>query len=386
MRIGVVHQYYRSSIPSGENLTVETIKTILRNSGHTVKDISGSSDDLLNSKLRKAKTALNHVGLTSKLAISEDQLTSLEHIQIHNSFPIFSKSDFRRIAHLEIPTTIVVHNYRFSCLSGNHFRNNQLCFKCTSSSFKSGIRNQCYQGSTLASMIRTLDNKSYKEFREDNFEKLFFVAISEGIKSYLISQEIPEEKITVINNSVPRSQAIASSANRLLFVGRLEPEKGVNALLEAYKGRIDLPILDVVGTGSLAESVIRAAQENPLIKFHGHMNMQELEDIAHNCKSAIILNDWNEPFGRVTAEALARGQVVITDRNNPLSKFLQPSKNAVFVEKSLDSIRQGIMSGLDLSHGLHCQTSQKTWEDYFSVQSITRKWHDYYKQLREQDE
>ena len=169
------------------------------------------------------------------------------------------------------------------------------------------------------------------------------VVISEFMKSRLVANGIPAEKIAVeppvirtggtgatgaTSAANPAGAAcLASPANPagaaclaspashqidLLYVGQLIRGKGVQLLLKAM-ARMKTPrTLDVVGTGNMeaelkslaaqlgiAERVcFRGFQRNPL-------------DWMREAKCVVVPSFWQEPYGLVAAEAVALGRPVV---------------------------------------------------------------------------
>ncbi|NDE62634.1 MAG: glycosyltransferase, partial [Cyclobacteriaceae bacterium] len=63
------------------------------------------------------------------------------------------------------------------------------------------------------------------------------------------------------------------------------------------------------------------------VNFHGYLKGLSLERVTGRCKVALILNTWDEPFGRTFAEALARGQAIVAYDRGMASEFIFPGKN-----------------------------------------------------------
>jgi glycosyltransferase involved in cell wall biosynthesis len=101
---------------------------------------------------------------------------------------------------------------------------------------------------------------------------------------------------------------------RVLFVGTLEPYKGVDVLLQAWEGvRREHPDahLTIVGSGSLAASVTRAAEDvRSGLDVAGdvpHGRVLELLDRSR----FLVLPSRSEGMGRVILEAFARERAVV---------------------------------------------------------------------------
>lgn len=100
---------------------------------------------------------------------------------------------------------------------------------------------------------------------------------------------------------------------RFLFVGRLEPSKGVLALLDAWTHIADQAELTIVGDGSLRqrirERVARAAI--PSIQIAGHLDREELAT-EYARADVFVFPSVSDPWGLVINEAMASGLPVVT--------------------------------------------------------------------------
>lgn len=104
---------------------------------------------------------------------------------------------------------------------------------------------------------------------------------------------------------------------RLLYLGRIEPTKGVAKLCDLVS-RLSLHgvsvTLDVVGSGTY-ESTIRSEFEFcPNIYFHGGVFGSEKSALITASDVLVVPSTWPEVFGLVIAEAYAHGKPVIGAR------------------------------------------------------------------------
>lgn len=101
----------------------------------------------------------------------------------------------------------------------------------------------------------------------------------------------------------------AGETLRYLFVGRLIERKGVDGLLEAFRG-VDGGELVIVGDGPLREAVEAAASQDPRIRLLGHRDGEALAN-AYRDAHVLMVPSLYEPWGLVVHEGLAHGLPVI---------------------------------------------------------------------------
>ncbi len=130
---------------------------------------------------------------------------------------------------------------------------------------------------------------------------------------------------------------------RILFVGRVEPEKGVFDLVAvaqrlACAGRPDIEF-DICGTGSALPDMQALAERLQVARqfhWHGYCNQHELADKYARCHAVIVPTKScvREGFNQVVAEAVLAGRPVITSSVCPALRYV---RNAV-VEVAPDDV------------------------------------------------
>lgn len=111
----------------------------------------------------------------------------------------------------------------------------------------------------------------------------------------------------------------ASATCRLMFLSRLHPKKGLEALFEAMAQLPARFTLDVYGTGDAAYVRMlnmRAKLSNGRIRLHGHVEGAE-KAAAFAAADLFVLPSHSENFGIVVAEALAHAVPVLTTQRTP---------------------------------------------------------------------
>lgn len=111
--------------------------------------------------------------------------------------------------------------------------------------------------------------------------------------------------------------AIAGTAPVFLFVGRLEPDKGVRELLTAFDEvarQYGDARLVIVGDGALENEVGDAARMNPAIVAAGRLAGEALW-ATYAAADVLVLPSRFEPWGLVVNEAMAFGLGVVISEN-----------------------------------------------------------------------
>lgn len=186
------------------------------------------------------------------------------------------------------------------------------------------------------------------------------VAVSNAVKQEYSKHGYDPESIEVIYNGVDfrflkpapvrnieesENSHLAHSTKKrveLLYVGRLNTEKGTLVMLKALdllinkQGKRNLH-LNIFGDGDKAyiNELQRFLQEKHLtefVTFYGRVPQDEL--IEHYDRSDMMLmpSIWQEPFALVTAEAMARGLPVIASNVGGTGERITHDVNGLLVQ------------------------------------------------------
>lgn len=102
---------------------------------------------------------------------------------------------------------------------------------------------------------------------------------------------------------------LGASFDRVLFAGRLAPEKRLHAVIDAARALPDLRF-EMAGEGPLRGQVERAAGELDNLQYRGWLTRAQLLERMDAC-DALVLPSELESFGTVALEAMARGRLAV---------------------------------------------------------------------------
>jgi glycosyltransferase involved in cell wall biosynthesis len=164
---------------------------------------------------------------------------------------------------------------------------------------------------------------------------------------------IPRSEIACIRNGIdlptlPAERVWKPAGRlRLLYIGRLDPKKGIENLLVALAQPLGVEIeLAIYGRGATdyEESLYRLVEEldlGELVHFCGLVDGAE-KTRAFFETDFCVLPSFTENFGMVVAEALAHGVPVIASRSTPWAA-LEAHGCGLWVDNSPESLRAAIL-------------------------------------------
>jgi glycosyltransferase involved in cell wall biosynthesis len=143
---------------------------------------------------------------------------------------------------------------------------------------------------------------------------------------------------------LPRPPAPAGSPPRLLYVGRLAPEKGIEVLLEALRAvrasgpAAGAPVLTLVGwdyVGSTYGAELRARIAGSdlagAVSFAGHVPYGPRLFALYDSHDALVLPSFTEGFPQVILEAMARGVPVVATRVGGVPRVVEDGRSGLLV-------------------------------------------------------
>jgi glycosyltransferase involved in cell wall biosynthesis len=320
MRVLLVHNFYQ--IPGGEDSIVREELSLLKNNGVDVELYSVSNDDIRGT-LATIATALQVVynpgarrALSKKLA---EFLPDVVHI--HNFFPRLSPSILDACRDAHVPSIITLHNYRILCPSAllypeEMFRERSLAHSCWWTVPKAVYRNSVAGTLAVSAMVEFHKRTLTWARKVDRF-----IALTNCAKQMFMHGGLPAERIVVKPNCTARPPAFGG-LRRFggLFVGRLDEQKGVPTLLQAWKD-IDYP-LRIIGDGPLSELVERNASDH--VSYLGRQPRDVVQREMQAAKFLVLPSTGQEMFPVTALEAFSSHLPVICSDLPSLKELIEP--------------------------------------------------------------
>lgn len=128
---------------------------------------------------------------------------------------------------------------------------------------------------------------------------------------------------------------------RLLFVGRLSPQKNVPVLLQAIKETKREVHLDIIGEGDETELLRKIIAENKLknVTLHGRLSRLEVMGYYQRC-DALVMPSLYEAQPLVLLEAMAARIPIIGTDVIGVSEHIKHA--GIIVEPTVDGLKRGI--------------------------------------------
>jgi glycosyltransferase involved in cell wall biosynthesis len=235
-----------------------------------------------------------------------------------------------------IPIVQTVNDYKLVCpatalLNG---RTKATCTKCLTGAFWHAAADRCQDESGSASALVAAE--MYLHHRvlrvyEKNVRR--FLVENETRRGLLIRGGIPTERIDVLAQPFDASdyEELPFEGDRFLYFGRLDPDKGVELLIEAA-GAIGAGV-DIVGRGTETERLQELANDRApgLIAFHGAVYGNDLVPLARRCIATVLPSRQMEGTPYAVLQSFAWGRGVVATDVGALPEIIRDESSGIIV-------------------------------------------------------
>lgn len=389
MDLLIVHNFYNSGRPSGENQVVDTERQLLQKNGHVLRAFNRHSDEI------RCKGAVGVIqgafatpynpwvvkAIQQKLAEFTPDV-----VHVHNTFPLISPAIFHAIGK-RAARVLTLHNYRLFCPAAIPMRDGNVCTQCLDRRTPlPAMIHGCYRSSRAATLPLAISVGLHRALGTWTNKVDAFICLSDFQRELMIESGLPREKVHVKPNFYPGNPEVVAWTERkpyVVFAGRLTPEKGVINLLRAWQDwGAGAPELRLVGDGELRGQLERMAEGLP-VRFLGQMPAERAQAEIANARLQILPSECFEGFPMVVREAFAFGTPAAVSNLGPLPSIVEHGKSGVVFmpgapESLVDEVRKawhtpGLLE--QLGRGARAEFESKYTEDanYATLMDIYRQ-------------
>jgi glycosyltransferase involved in cell wall biosynthesis len=367
LRVALVHSFYGSQQPSGENAQVETERRVLEDAGLDVRLFAARTDDLERDHLYRARSAFRVA--TGRGASPLQALASFapDVVHVHNLFPNFGR---RWVSQVASPVVVTLHNFRFVCAAATLFRDGRVCTDCPDGRPLSAVRYRCYRGSAAATVPLVVGQRGGPARDPLLARADRILCIFPRQRRLLERAGVERGRIVSWSNFLPsrlepqpRSRSPGSGC---LYAGRLTEEKGVLELVAGWSGETRLT---VAGEGPLRPAVERAAAGRN-VAVVGRLPRSEVIELMCSAAALALPSVWPEVMPLTAIEALACGVPIVVRRNSDTAQTVVDE--GVGVAVAAPSEYPGAVDEVAADPGLS-ERCRRTYERLYTEAAWTRR-------------
>ena len=232
------------------------------------------------------------------------------------------------------PTVLTLHDVTPFCLNGMKLRNDAvLCgmrvgFQC--------LTDGCFRFGSRSGLAQDLLRAAVSPAKLGAMGKVPVVVVpSRYLRDQALQHGLVAEQLRVLpqfSEYPVCADGSKPAARRILFVGRLVPEKGIGRLIEA------LATLQtagweaaIVGEGPLADAMREKAKHLcGTVHFHGTVSRRDMPGLFAWSNIVVVPSLIPESFGLVGVEAMAFGRPVVAFEAGGVTEWLSHGKTGLF--------------------------------------------------------
>lgn len=230
----------------------------------------------------------------------------------------------------------------------------------------------------LTTVHRPVD-KQYAEAMKA-YDKIKYVAISEDHKKSMEDFGVPVLDVVYNGIDPARYEFNHSPGDYLLYLSRLNREKGVLTAIEVAKTTGQKLVIAGNSVGNAEWSFflheIQPFLNDEHISFRGQVNFQEKIELLKNAKALLFPIDRREPFGLVMIEAMSCGTPVIAFRKGSVPEIVEHGKTGFVVDTNGEMAK-----AIDRIPKINRKACRRRVEEKFGLKQMVDKYQTIYEKL-----
>ena len=326
IKVLYAHNYYLQS--GGEDTAFNAEVNLLRDHGSEVLEYVEDNHNIASrSQLSVALQTVwswdSYKKIKNTLCRERPQIA-----HFHNTFPLLSPAVYYACHEENVPVIQSLDNPRLLCPSANFYRDGKLCQDCLGKTPPwPSVLHACYHGSHMQTAV-VASMLTFHRWRKTWKRQVdCYLVATEFYRRKFIEGGLPAKNIVVKPHFIypdPGAGSEKSPGEYVLFIGRLDPEKGVRTMLDAWKALPHIP-LKIRGDGQLEEEArefIRSTQPTS-VELIQRLPREGLTALIKNARLLIWpSNGYYETFGYVAVECFANGVPVIASDIGVMSEIV----------------------------------------------------------------
>jgi starch synthase len=316
-------------------------------------------------------------------------------VRIGHSYKTLVRGKFQKLQRLAKKVTkynFESYNFRIWNLKGltkdlDIIHSADIEFPYTYQAAKTGIPTVVTEWENIPFNFEELPYSRIKKYNREHVAH--FIAITEKAKDALVLEGVSPDRITVIpagidceafkpatkNMQTIEKLGLSKDATKILFVGRVVPEKGIFDLLNAFskllKKEQNIELL-IVGSGTAKmrieiDRLIANLKIGGEVKFLGSIKYSEMPQI-HNladifCLPSVETKTWAEQFGYSLVEAMACGKPAVSTWTGSIPEIVKHRETGILVKPNDPVALKSALEELSLNKSVreHFGANGREW-------------------------
>lgn len=287
-------------------------------------------------------------------------------VHLHLFHGQISSSIVRELARADVKVVQTLHDHKLFCPVGTALKNHLSCNECAQYGRHRAVVNRCHKRSFRRSALIASEDKlsSVLGYPDSMIDK--FICVSEYLASSIQrAGRVDPSSLAVLPNFTHLPTSQSRRREGILFVGRIEEQKGITTLIDAFSRvpRRQSAQLFICGDGPFLEEAKRFARAltcGSSVHFLGQCDRASLNLLYGSARLFVNPSEYAETFGLVTAEAMAHYTVTVATNIGASPELLgEDARQFLFTPGDSQALAEIIDSVLN-NPGF-----QQAWGPYF---------------------
>ena len=205
------------------------------------------------------------------------------------------------------------------------------------------------------------------------YKNVYYVSISDSDRDPQL------DYLATVYNGIDLSQLTVGEkrGDKLVFLGRIHPDKGTHLACEAAKkAGVDLIIAGIIQDQDYFDNLVKPHIDGTRIKFIGSVGPVERDALFKEAYAVLHLNELAERFGLVMAEANGAGVPVIAYDRGSCREVIADGKTG-FLVTNVDEAAEAVGKIEQISP----EVCRKHVEDNFSIDCMVAGYEKVYEEI-----
>lgn len=381
MKILMVHSRYQEL--GGEDISTRNEARLLRDAGHAVELVEYDNHEV--EQMGAARAGLRAIWSRTARRDLSARLAGggFDILHVQNYLPMVSPAVLRLGKRHGVATVQALRNYRLICTKAQFFRDGQDCHDCLGKALPwAGLKHRCYRDSLPATLALTGMIATHRMIGTWSRQTDAFIAVSDYVRSKYLEGGFDPDTVYAKPNVVAAAGPAATALSRkLVFVGRLSAEKGVDVLIEAWRRAGVEGELLIAGDGPAREALEQQALGLPGLRFLGRIPSADARALMREARAMVIPSIWAEPFPRTGVEAMSEGTPVIGAASGGIPELFPDGRGgALYPATDADALAAEIreLFASDERAMRWRADARAVFDEHFSPAAVTRRTEEIY--------
>ncbi|MGM9870474.1 MAG: glycosyltransferase family 4 protein [Muribaculaceae bacterium] len=244
-------------------------------------------------------------------------------MQYHNKI---SPSIIAAAREENIPVVHRISDFQYMCPNALFYNDAVgVCEDCLHGHRFSCVKYKCVQGSAVLSAVKAMAKFLHDKMGITRRIERFVVPSSFTL-SKLAEYGIPQEKLVHIPTffNLKEENPQVSYEPYVLYVGRIERQKGLMTLIKAFAGtKMKLKVVGFSNNGYIDELKSYLADKEHKIEFLGKLDFNDIVPFLKSCRCTVVPSEWYDNFPNAILESFAFKKCVIATDFGSLPELVE---------------------------------------------------------------